>query len=246
MRRFYVDPKEISGNNAVLAGNEARHITSVLRLQPGSSVEIFDGTGQVYQAEIEQVSAGNVSVRIVDRYQLQRNTPSPVTLAQCLLKGKKMDLLVQKATELGVACFQPVAGRYCENRGNRERQHKRWQRIMLEACKQCHRADPMVIQPTIKLTRLNAESFSRKIMPWEKEETSPLPFDIFTRSSGPVCLLIGPEGGFHPDEVDWAYQQGFQIVSLGHLTLRAETAALAALSIVQYLTGVLQPSPQES
>ncbi len=239
MRRFFVDPRAIDGHTARLHGSEARHLATVLRLRPGAETELFDGTGLLYRGRVQQVRPDLVEVEILERL---RPTParSPVTLAMALVKGKKMDMLVRRATELGVARFLPVQSRFCENHGRRERQLDRWQRIMLQACKQCRRVTPMEIGQVRPLAELDTAPYHHRIMAWEAEEQDGFPAALAT-DPGPVCLLVGPEGGFDADEVAWARGRGFTCVSLGPLVLTADTAALAAIAITGHLCGWLGP-----
>ena len=152
-----------------------------------------------------------------------------------------MDLLVQKATELGVQAFLPVVSRYCENHGDRDHQEERWQRIMIEACKQSHRTTPMTIQPVADLGQLDFSLFPHRLAAWEEEQHAALP-SSFVDNPGAVCLLLGPEGGLHAEDLRILRQWQFTTFSLGPRILRGETAALAAIAIVQYLAGALQPA----
>jgi len=238
MRRFFVDPRSITADTAHLSKTESQHIVSVLRLQPGEAVELFDGKGKVYHGKLQEISRNQVTVRLLSIQSENHEKSPPVFLLQSLLKGKKMDFLVQKTTELGVHAFQPLLTRYSENRGNHVRQNERWQRIMLEACKQCKRTVPMLINPLVKFNEIDSSPFSTKLLLWEDEKKQPLDPQQFV-SNQPVCLLIGPEGGFHEDEIDHARENGFQTVTLGSRILRAETATLATVAIVQYLLGTL-------
>ena len=178
-------------------------------------------------------------VRVVARSR-EPEPSRPLFLAQAMLKGKKMDLLVQKATELGVHAFQPLLTRFCAKRKQGERQGKRWQRIMLEACKQCGRPLPMQIHEPVALDDFSPPARADLVLPWEDEQTRPLSRQLL-QGNGPVCILIGPEGGFHPAEVDTARSLGFTTISLGPRILRAETAALTCTGIVPYLCGELSP-----
>lgn len=214
-------------------------MATVLRLQAGQSVEFFDGLGRVHLAVLRIVGKQQVIADIIESYQEQRLVKTPLTLAQCLLKGKKMDLLIQKATELGVQTFLPLVSCHCENRGERNPEG-RWQRIMIEACKQCHRAMPMEIAPVTLIGEANFAAHAHRLVAWEMERTAPLP-TTFVDQPGSVCLLLGPEGGLQEAEVFALQQHGFLPFSLGPHILRGETAALAAVSIVQYLSGGLQP-----
>lgn len=211
----------------------------VLRLKSGQSVEFFDGQGTVYTAVLKSTDKHQVIAEIVDARREELQTQSPLTLAQCLLKGKKMDLLVQKATELGVQTFLPLVSRYCENKGDRN-PVERWQRIMIEACKQCHRATPMEIAPVTLIEEANFTEYAHRLVAWESEQSAPLPTD-FVDHPGSICLLLGSEGGLHAVEIAALQQQYFTSFSLGPRILRGETAALAAVSIVQYLSGALRP-----
>lgn len=238
MRRFFVDPQAITADTALLSKTESQHIVSALRLQLGETVELFDGTGTVYHGKLQKLSREQVTVRLLSMHNENFEISPPVFLLQSLLKGKKMDFLVQKSTELGVHTFQPLMTRYSENRGNHQRQHERWQRIMLEACKQCKRTVPMQINPLVKFKQIDLSLFSTKLLVWEDEHQQPIdPKQLANKDS--ICLLIGPEGGFHEEEVDHARKNGFQTVTLGKRILRAETATLATVAIVQYLLGTL-------
>lgn len=243
MRRFFVPPRSIQGGRATLPESESHHITAVLRLEPGSAIELFDGTGAVYRGSIETLARQGVTVRILSRCALPGDTGLQIILVQCLLKGKKMDFLVQKATEMGVHSLQPLRSRYSEGLGQPPRQLDRWNRIMLEACKQCRRERPMLIAEPVAFDAFTVAGAGPRIMFWEGETDISLKQDHLTPPS-PVWLMLGPEGGFDPREIDLARNLGFRTVSLGRYVLRAETAALAAVAIVQYLLGGFDASPR--
>lgn len=238
MRRFYINPQSISENLAILSPDESRHIATVLRLQAGAAIELFDGTGFVYQGLILTTSPKRITVEILSRYSEEEDGVPKLFLFQSLLKGKKMDLLVQKATELGVHSFCPVQSKYNENHGNQPRQLDRWQRIMLEACKQCKRAQHMTIEPVSFLEDIDVSAFEQPLVLWEEEHATFLDA-TFVTYEGPMALLVGPEGGFHENEIDVAIKKGFKPVSLGQRILRSETAALSAMAILQFLSGAL-------
>jgi len=240
VRRFFVDPRAIDGQIARLDGDEARHLVSVLRLRAGAGVELFDATGTVYRGRVLRATPATVEVEITERHHAA-SSASPITLAMALIKGRKMDTLVRRATELGVARFIPLRSRYCENRGRRDRQRERWHRIMLQACKQCRRVTPMEIDPVQALSELDPAGYRHRIMAWEGEKLAGFPSELAT-DPGPVCLLVGPEGGFHADEVALARSHGFTPVCLGPLVLPAETAALTAIAITGHLCGWLGPA----
>lgn len=242
MRRFYLQHGVLSSADLIeVTGAEARHISSVLRLKPGQTVEFFDGKGSIFSAVLEKTEKHLVTATITAVRQDIDTATSPLTVAQCLLKGKKMDLLVQKATELGVDTFLPVVSKYCENHGDRRHQEERWQRIMIEACKQCRRPSPMIITPVTSLNSADFSSCNHRLAAWEQEMHIALPTS-FVENQGSICLFLGPEGGLHADDLHILQQWHFTTFSLGPRILRGETAALAAMSIVQYLTGTLQPA----
>jgi 16S rRNA (uracil1498-N3)-methyltransferase len=240
MRRFFLPAHSRTGDQIAITGPEARHIASVLRIRPGRTVEFFDGQGGVYTATVQTTAKNLVTAAVTGFRQELQAAQAPLTLVQCLLKGKKMDLLVQKATELGVHSFLPVVSRYCENHGDRDHQEERWQRIMIEACKQSHRTIPMTIQPVADLGQVDFSLFAHRLAAWEEERHAALP-SSFIDHPGAVCLLLGPEGGLHDDDLDILRSWQFTTFSLGPRILRGETAALAAIAIVQYLVGALQP-----
>ena len=242
MRRFYLQPQNIHDNIAVFTSKEARHIHSALRLQPGTNIEVFDGSGKLYQAVIKESSPKRVLTEII--YEIKKDdTGKPsLTLAVGLLKGKKMDLIVQKATELGVHTLQPLTTRYCERKEQVGAQSERRLRIMLEACKQCGRVHPMHIAPTLNIMNFFPQPDAYKIMPYEQEKSTAFPSTL-PAATRKACLLIGPEGGFHPTEVELAENLGFQTVSLGPLILRAETAVISSVALTMHLLGAFTPTP---
>ncbi len=230
MRRFFINENEKPqiGKYVDICGREARHIAMVLRLGPGEILELFDGVGTVYRAEIIKISSASVKALVLDFHREdQRNSPKLV-FASGLLKGKKMDFLIQKATELGVHEFWPLQTRYSQKRGNSTRQMERWQRIMLEACKQCNRPLPMQIGALAGFSQLEKNKCSTRVLLWEGENEKTFP-DVINTHCDSLCLVIGPEGGFHQEEVDLAGRAGFQTITLGTRILRGETARLDAV-----------------
>jgi len=239
VRRFFIDPANLSQGCATITDQEARHIGMALRLKPGNTIELFDGSGMVYQAEITRIGKTSVETKILASHH-HREQPPFLTVAQALVKGKKMDLIIQKATELGITAIQPIITQHCAISSAPADQLSRWQRIAQEACKQCDRPTPLLCHPCTPLAQLLKESDddATKIICWENETTATL-HDLDLGASDNVLLLIGPEGGFSEAEAESAIGAGFRPVSLGRRTLRAETAAIAAMAIVQFLLGNL-------
>jgi 16S rRNA (uracil1498-N3)-methyltransferase len=235
MHRFFINPDDIQDGQAILAGAEAHHLRHVLRLGPGEEIELLDGSGGVYQARISRIGK-TIELAVTARLATEPDLPA-LCLAQGILKGKKMDLVVQKACELGVTTFFPFHSDHCAVPLPRDSKTMRWEKIILEACKQCGRPIPLAVEPVADFDTLLAAAapYTCKLIFWEKEPRNRL-FQLPPLAGLPsVIAIIGPEGGFAAAEIDRAAQAGFTVVSLGHLTLRAETAAFAAMAILQYL-----------
>jgi 16S rRNA (uracil1498-N3)-methyltransferase len=239
MHRFFINnPVDSVNKKVTIIGSEAHHIVNVLRLSVGAQIELIDGTGMVREAEITSAVANKVDTQIIRQYQYTDNDPFPLTLAQAILKGKKMDIILEKASELGVSAFIPVLSRYSQPGKGLARRIARWQRIAIAASKQCGRTSPMTILPPCHLEELVITSYSYRIFCWEEldelKNNKNIHPDFFI-APGEIVLLVGPEGGFHQEEVIWAADNDFTAVSLGTLILRAETAAISSVSVVRHL-----------
>lgn len=247
LRRFFIDPADIKESTALLTGPEVHHLKHVLRLKSGDRIELFDGTGKIYGTVIEHFTKDTIQLRITSVEEEAAAETPQLIIGQALLTGKKMDLIVQKATELGVHTLQPMITEHCARTDISAAKGQRWDRIILESCKQCGRPQPMTCPPPIdfkELSNKKTES-SIKLIFWEQEQTQTLQ-KIFSSLSlerqamtGPPIALIGPEGGFSATEISRAVSAGFQPVTLGHRVLRAETAVIAVMAILQFLLGNL-------
>ena len=238
MPRFHLSPE--SWPTSALTGDEARHLSQVLRIKPGEMITVFDGLGRRAEAEVLTVSRDRVSLQLGDT--LTPATPLPaITLAQAIPKGKNMDLIVQKAVELGIAKIQPLITRNTVVQPGEGKSDK-WRRNALEACKQCGQdtlpqiADPLPfdrwlesgagVSPAANHLRLIAS-----LAPGAK------PIREVLRSHPGITsatLLVGPEGDFTPAETSAALEAGFLPISLGDIVLRVETATLFCLSALRY------------
>jgi len=247
LRRFFVDPADIRGEIAVLRGTEAHHLSRVLRLCPGDPVILFDGTGKRYTARLENISGSHATAAILAQH-LDPLPPVRLCLGQAQLKGQKMDFVLQKATELGIDGVWPFFSAHGSGKKSHDSaKNERWQRIVLEACKQCDRARPPEIHAPSELAQLLADppDCDLKLIFWEQETGGDLAGLVAAHQGkiGSAIFLVGPEGGFSPEEVDEAKKNGFIPVSLGSRLLRAETASLAATAILQFTLGNLAPAP---
>ena len=241
-RRFYVSRDCIREGFAVLPSEQAHHLRNVLRLKTGDEVELFDGEGGGYCGLVE-AHGDAVFVRELKRTNFEQ-LQSRLVLAAALIKSAKFEFILQKATELGVAEIIPLYTRFCEieiPRHKIEARLERWRRILQEASKQSRRFVSPVLRPPIEFSDflgLAELSCCSKFLFYEKAEA---PWSFQAKLANDIVLCVGPEGGWDVREVEQAKEAGFDIKSLGPWVLRAETAAIASLSIVQ--THVLSNAP---
>ncbi len=245
MRRFFVPPVALRNETAEIRGGDALHLSSVLRLRPGDEVELFDGAGGICRAVIETVDSAAVTVSILSRSRASGESSLAITLAMGFLKDKKMDALVRQLTELGIQSFLPFFCRRSIPRPDEERMGRRkgrWEKIAREAVKQCGRGRIPEILPVVDFTEMISigERQQYKFFFWESG-TDPVPFARPGKAYERAFLAVGPEGGFTPAEAEAARNAGFCIASLGPRILRAETAAVAACTMVQYVLGDMGP-----
>lgn len=243
MRRFIVPPQLLDANPVVLEGELYRHISRVLRLGPGDSLILCDGRGKEYSAVIRTADSRSVTVEITGINDLSTSRATPViTLIQGLPKGDKFDLIVQKATELGVAdiiAFHASRSIVRISPAQAGQRVARWHKIATEAARQSERTDiPNIILAENLEDALRMGNRSVNLMLWEREKDRRL-HEVLDGSPPPagVGMLVGPEGGFTEDEVSIAGGNGFMPVSLGQRILRTETAGLAMMAILQYQWG---------
>jgi 16S rRNA (uracil1498-N3)-methyltransferase len=228
-RRFFVD--EIRGGSAELRGEEARHLTRVLRVEPGQRFELSDNE-RAYVAEIEHARGEHVIFRIVEPI-VSPSPPVRMTLCAGLIKFDRFEWIVEKATELGVESIVPVETTRSE-KGLFEAAQKRaerWNRIARESSQQSRRVRMPIILPAVRFAgALKHEAGHRFFL--EEETAPPLLHEIPEERQETVALLVGPEGGWTDEERRQAREAGWCAVSLGPQILRAETAACAAIAVV--------------
>lgn len=243
MRRFFFTADERIEDKVTLCQKESRHIRKVLRLHPGEKIELFDGSDTLYSAEIVELGK-SVQARIISSKRIDLQKKSELWLGQGVVKTKQMELLLQKCTELGVNDFTPFISSRCQGNLIEQSRQKdeRWHRIIGEACKQCVRLQPMNLHRLQGFDEITAKKNNDhdvlKLLFWERErDVNLVDFSTDIKSCPTVKLLFGPEGGFTNSEVEAARIAGWQTVGLGPRILRAETAAMAAVAIVQHLLG---------
>ncbi len=241
-QRFFIPPESWNAGDFALSGDEAHHSHDVMRNREGTEVTLFDGQGRSATAAIISSSRRSVELSLGDA----RLSPRPsqqLTLAQAIPKGKTMDLIIQKATELGVTNIVPLCTQrtivQLRDRDAAKKQEK-WQRVALEACKQCGQNwMPHISAPTTVAGFLQSPEAgtSWKIVGAIDERAQALEalqLPALEQEDATASILIGPEGDFTSEELAAAYEAGFAPLSLGDIILRSETAALHTLSIVSY------------
>ncbi|MBI3595819.1 MAG: 16S rRNA (uracil(1498)-N(3))-methyltransferase [Nitrospirae bacterium] len=244
---YFIQSRALQDNQLTLNDDLAHHLRDVLRCRPGEIVNLVDEKQVRYRAALSRVTKMEVIAKILQKDDPQIRPAVSITLAQAILKGDKMDWVIQKATELGVNALLPVVTERTIARPRVEReahQIDRWQKIAKEASQQCGRSDIPMIWPAVSLDALlkNPPDTSLKLVPWEQEQEPSLKavltdssfYDPTGQWNNSMIVLIGPEGGLTPPEVEKARKTGWISVSLGPRILRAETAALAVLAILQY------------
>ncbi|HEX8852739.1 MAG TPA: 16S rRNA (uracil(1498)-N(3))-methyltransferase [Pyrinomonadaceae bacterium] len=263
-RRFYAPPEsfERDGASLFLSEDETRHLRDVLRLRAGDEAFVFDGVGAEFRCVVAEAGGRgrDARARLEVRERVEAPRPeSPVALTLCaaVLKGEKFDLVVQKATELGVARIVPVETKRAEVRVVRDgrevregrdvreavRRVERWRRLALEAAKQSGRARlPAVEEPrTLDTLLADADAADGPRLLFSEREGAPLAAACEARTRvSRMKALVGPEGGWEDEEIASARRHGWSIVTLGGRTLRAETACIAVVVLLQHLYGDLK------
>jgi 16S rRNA (uracil1498-N3)-methyltransferase len=242
VNRLHIPAEQIESGTTTIRGERLTYLRDVLRLRPGSPVEVFDGVGHVYAAVVESFADDAARLTLGAREDRPFGGVR-VTLLQGLPKADKLELIIQKAVELGVSRIVPVQMHRCivklDERKAADRV-ERWQKIADEAARQSGRAEVAVIAPVVSLDsvlRSPPAADERRFVLDEEERNTRLR-DVLD-GGGAFTFLIGPEGGIAREEVAAAQRAGFRTVTLGPRVLRTETVALATLSIVQHVLGDL-------
>jgi 16S rRNA (uracil1498-N3)-methyltransferase len=250
LTRVYLAATVVAGKRLVIDGSAANHITRVLRLRSGDALTVFDGNGGEFGARIEEFRKDSVVVTVEEHRPLDRESPLSLTLAQGISRGERMDWVIQKATEIGTSRIVPLFTkrsmvRLDERQAERKLQH--WRAIAVAACEQCGRNKvPELATPIDFFDVLPADSSgATRILlsptgDLRIEDLPDLGRDVNPGVRPGITVLIGPEGGLEDVEQEAALAAGFKAVRLGPRVLRTETAAIAALTIIQHQFGDLQ------
>jgi 16S rRNA (uracil1498-N3)-methyltransferase len=239
LTRLYFPEDIAPGSQYRLPEAQAHHVRRVLRLKAGAKVTVFNGEGDEYGAALVDVAPAGVTLRVEARLEIDRESRLRIVLAQAVSTGERMDYTIQKAVELGVAAIQPVVTSRSVVRLDCERAARRvahWQAVAVAACEQCGRNRVPPVAALLSFPRWLAAGGGPGVLlsPRGALRLSDLP-----QPQSPLTLLAGPEGGFTPVEQEAAERAGFAAVRLGPRVLRTETAAVAALAVMQALWGDL-------
>lgn len=241
MHHFFVDPDQVRDGRILLEGPDVNHIKNVLRIKPGEAVLVSDGTGKDYTCRVTELRAGSVEACIESVSNEGRELPSRIWLFQGLPKSDKMELIIQKAVELGAFCIVPVDTKHAVVKldGKKEAAKRaRWQAIAESAAKQSKRSVMPKVMGLMDLGTafdyIEQEQFEVRLLPYEHEagmEGSRQAL-LGIAPGQDIAVFIGPEGGFDEGEIELALERGVRPVSLGKRILRTETAGLAILSVI--------------
>ncbi|MBN1353516.1 MAG: 16S rRNA (uracil(1498)-N(3))-methyltransferase [Candidatus Omnitrophica bacterium] len=245
MSRFYAPPENINGNFIHINGQEAKHILKVMRLAEDDKVVVFDGTGREYAGFIKEIRpSGGINTKSVIIEIVSTKTPKEdkfpeITLAQCVPKREKMDYIVEKTTELGVSAIIPlVSERTVVDISGKKAADKRarWERIAVEAAKQCGRTDVPEIKNVQKLScaQGGASDYDLALMACLREDTLQIRDAISGFTGGKIIVFIGPEGDFTPGEIKTAEETNCRLISLGKRVLKSDTAPIYAISVLNH------------
>jgi len=242
--RVFVDLALASAQELPLPPAQSAHLLRVLRLRPGAALTLFNGRGGEYAAELVAGGPGRATVRVGAHRAAERESPLRVTLLQGIARGERMDLIVQKATELGVTAIMPLSCDFSVVRlaaPALAKRRVRWQAVAISACEQCGRNLPPRVHDICPLEAACAaitaggETLRLMLVPGAGAALA----SLVSRERRSAALLVGPEGGLSEREQGLAQQAGFQACTLGPRILRTETAPLAALAALQVLAGDL-------
>ena len=239
MSRFYVPPENIGEDVIRVGEKEAHHILDVMRLKESDSIVVFDGTGKEYTGFIKEAKTKSLVVEIISTKTPKRTARPDITLAQAIPKKAKIDSIIEKATELGVNSIIPIISERTVVKITEEKagaRLERWRNIAISAAKQCGRSDVPEVCDIRKFYFAvdGIDQYDLSMLACLSQETTSIRDVISDFKGGKIILFIGPEGDFTSEEIEMAKNANCKLVSLGPLVLKADTAPIAALSMLQY------------
>ena len=236
MTRLFVDYKIEENTDFALDKEDSRYISSVLRMRPGEELVVVDKEGYEILSEVQTVTKDEVILRAKEKRENESEPKQKITLYQCVSKGERMDLTIQKSVELGVYKIVPVFSERCVVKPGKDSKIDRWQKIALEAARQSGRGIiPEVASPkSYKDALKDATDSDLMLFPWEEEKGQTLKQALEKEEPQTIAVFIGPEGGFSEEEAHRAKDTGCRLVTLGKRILRTETAGPAVLAMLLY------------
>ena len=242
MANFYIDKSDITENIATITGEEAQHISRVLRMKKGDEVTLCDGEGFFYEAVLSDFYEKTVVAEILSKREAETEPNVKVTVFQGVPKNPKLETIIQKLTEIGAVRLVPVDTKRAVAKLDKENKVDRLRKIAREAAKQSKRGIvPEVLSPVSfkEAVKMAAEA-DLALIPYEEEREMSLKKALFGKTPNTVSVMIGPEGGFDSEEIKLAKENGIISVTLGKRILRTETAPLAVCSAILYELGEME------
>lgn len=244
MRRFFTEPENIKGN-VVRIIEDASHITRVLRMEPGNKILVFDGTGYEYTVALTELNPKECLGEVLEKKFSEQEPKIKIVIFQGLPKAGKMESIIQKSVELGASSFVPTATERSvvklDQKAKKEKS-KRWNKVSMEASKQCGRGLVPQVEDTISFREavLRLKEMDLALMPYEvlgHQGECSLKSILQKKEYTEIGILIGPEGGFTNEEASFAEENGIHLIGLGKRILRTETVASAMTAMIMYEVG---------
>ncbi len=241
MHRFFADASQIAFGKIIINGDDARHISKVLRLRENDKIVICDKCATDYICLIDSIDADSVSCSVTESERSLAEPELDITLYQGIPKGDKLDTVIQKCVELGAVRIVPVEmKRSVAKFSDKAKKQQRQSRIAYEAAKQCGRGRIPIVSEAVSFAEAvkDARHMDLKLVPYEAERQRTLKETLAeNRTAKSIAVFIGPEGGFDDDEIALAQSEGFNVIGLGPRIMRTETAPIACISAVMYELG---------
>lgn len=244
MAKFFVNPEDVSKESILITGTDVNHIKNVLRLPIGKEILINDRQGNDYECIIKDISAESVTAQIINQKESHTEPAVETVLFQSLVKGEKMEFVIQKSVEIGVTKIVPLVTKRCvvklESENKLNNKIMRWQKIAESAAKQSKRGIvPEVLMPMTMSEALAyvKENLDCGCIPYENETAHYIKTYLQSLDVHSIGIFIGPEGGFTEEEITLAMEHGVQSITLGKRILRSETAGLVTLANIMYEMG---------
>ncbi|MFT8313366.1 MAG: 16S rRNA (uracil(1498)-N(3))-methyltransferase [Clostridium sp.] len=244
MHKFFVPENNIKDNIAIITGDDVKHIYKVLRLKIGDKININNCIGKEFLGEIKSIDKALITCNIIENININNESNIKIHLYQGLPKAVKLELIIQKATELGVMSVTPVITErvIVKNELSESKKIERWNKIALEACKQSKRTIVPEVKNIIKFNDFlkEVENFDLVVIPYENEKNQGIKNMIANlkgKKINTIAIMVGPEGGFEEEEIKKLKEIGAYIVTLGPRILRTETAGFVCSSLLMYELG---------